>query len=41
MKSREYSRPANLIVDVTNPSDTVDVESEANVTFTSGLEGSK
>jgi len=41
MKSREYIRAVNLIIDVTNPSDTVEVESEANVTFTSGPEGSK
>jgi len=41
MKSKEYSRSANLIVGVTKPSDTVEVESEAIVTFTSGLEGSK
>ena len=41
MKSREYSRPANLIADVTNQSDAVEAESEANVTFTSGPEGSK
>jgi len=30
MKAREYSRPANLVVDVTNPSDTVEAESKAN-----------
>jgi len=41
MKPREYSRLASSIVDVTDPSDTVQAESEANVTFTSGPDGSK
>jgi len=37
----EYTCPANLIVDVTHLSDTVEAESESNVTFTSRPEGSK